>query len=109
MEFEGEYLNDQKWDGKGDDEYGNIIYELINGSGKVKEYCYGRLIFEGVYLNGKRDGIGKEYKCGKLIFAREFLNGKKWSGKKYGEGYNQYIIVKCVSNVKKYNIKNLLL
>ena len=27
-----------KWDGKGYDENGNIIYELINGNGKVKEY-----------------------------------------------------------------------
>ena len=37
LEFEGEYLNDKKWTGKGYNEYGNVIYELINGNGKVKE------------------------------------------------------------------------
>ena len=36
--YEGEYLYDRKWNGKGYDKKGNIIYELINGNGKVKEY-----------------------------------------------------------------------
>ena len=36
------------------------------------------LIFEGEYLNGKRNGKGKEYNSeGKLIFEGEYLNGKK--------------------------------
>ena len=53
LEFEGEYLYNKKWNGKGYDENGNIIYELINGNGKVKEYSGWRirLIFEGEYLN----------------------------------------------------------
>ena len=38
LEYEGEYLYERKWNGKGYDENGNIIYELINGNGKVKEY-----------------------------------------------------------------------
>ena len=38
LEFEGEYLYDRKWNGKGFDENGNIIYELINGNGKIKDY-----------------------------------------------------------------------
>ena len=65
--------------GKGYDENGNIIYELINGNGKVKEYDIydGKLIFEGEYLNGKRNGKGKEYDDGKLIFEGEYLNGKR--------------------------------
>ena len=78
--FEGEYSNDKKWNGKGYDENGNIIYELINGNGKVKEYYYnGDLEFEGEYINGKRNGKGKEYdwyNC-KLIFESEYLNGKR--------------------------------
>ena len=37
LEYEGEYLYNKKWNGKGYDENGNIIYELINGTGKVKE------------------------------------------------------------------------
>ena len=61
LEYEGDYLYEKKWNGKGYDENGNIIYELINGNGKVKEYNY-YLIFEGEYLNGRRNGKGKEYK-----------------------------------------------
>ena len=36
--FEGEYLNGNKWNGKGYDQNGNIIYELKNGKGTIKEY-----------------------------------------------------------------------
>jgi len=38
LEYEGEFLFDRKWDGKGYDLNGNIIYELNNGKGTVKEY-----------------------------------------------------------------------
>ena len=37
VEFEGEYLFNKKWNGKGYDENGNIIYELNNRNGKIKE------------------------------------------------------------------------
>ena len=58
--FEGEYLNGEKWNGKG------------------KEYKYDKLIFEGEYLNRKRHGKGKEYDDkSNLIFEGEYLNGKK--------------------------------
>ena len=61
LEFEGEYLFNKKWNGKGYDENGNIIYEIINGNGTIKEFnCYDNLIFEGEYLNGKRNGKGKK-------------------------------------------------
>ena len=51
----------------------NIVYELKGGKGFIKEYNdNGKLIFEGEYLNGKRNGKGKEYnKYGKLIFEGE--------------------------------------
>ena len=64
---------------------GNIIYELINGTGKVKEYdAYGRLIFEGEYLNGKRNGKGKKYYDGNLKFEGEYVNGERnGNGKEY--------------------------
>ena len=55
------YLYDRKWNGKGYDENGNIIYELHNGNGKVREYKNDVLIFEGEYLEGLRNGKGKEY------------------------------------------------
>ena len=60
MEYEGEFLFNNKYDGKGCDINGNIIYELKIGSGKVMEYFdYGDLKFVGEYLNGLRNGKGK--------------------------------------------------
>ena len=94
MEYEGEYLYDRKWNGKGYDELGNIIYELKNGNGKVKEYFLGKLEFEGEYLNGKRNGKGKEYDyVGNLRYEGEYLNAKIWNGNIY---YNN----KKVSEIK---------
>ena len=57
----------------------NIIYELVNGNGSIKEYDRnGKLEYEGEYLNGKRNGKGKEYDSnGELIFEGEYLNGKR--------------------------------
>ena len=43
--FEGDYLNGERWNGKGK-EYNN----------------YEKLIYEGEYLNGKRNGKGKDRK-----------------------------------------------
>ena len=43
LEYEGEYLFDRKYNGKGYDSKGNIIYELNNGNGKVKEYYKNQL------------------------------------------------------------------
>ena len=62
LEYDGEYLYRKKWNGKGYDENLNIIYELINGNGQVKEYDYfGKLEFEGEYLNDKPNGRGILY------------------------------------------------
>ena len=45
---------------------------------KGKEYFFGRLKFEGEYLNGKKNGKGKEYdEDGILIFEGEYLNGER--------------------------------
>ena len=62
LEFEGEYLNGKKYNGKGYDRKNNIIYELKNGNGFVKEYSSNsQLIFDGQYLNGEIEGKGQEY------------------------------------------------
>ena len=91
MEYEGEYLYNKKYNGKGYDKDGNIIYELINGNGKVHEYNSQTLEFdsqnnnndninekenefkfEGEYLDGNRNGKGKEYDYdGNLIYERK--------------------------------------
>jgi len=51
-------------------------------------------MFEGEYLNGKRNGKGKEYYVnGKLIFEGEYLNGER-NGKEKIYYYNSKLIVK---------------
>ena len=64
---------------------GEYLNEKKNGKGK--EYYYnGELIFEGEYKNGNRNGKGREYNInGKLKFEGEFLNGER-NGK--GKEYN---------------------
>ena len=49
-----------QWNGKGYNGKKEIIYELKNGKGFVIETNFiNRRIFEGEYLNGKRNGKGK--------------------------------------------------
>ena len=103
--YEGEYLYGIKWNGKGYDEEGNVIYEINKGkginiefdkygnlyegeysygkkNGKGKEYFYINnqdrfRVFEGIYVNDKpRDGIYKEYAYNKLVYEEEFKKGK---------------------------------
>ena len=90
--FEGEYLNGKKWNGKGYDKKGNIIFELKKGNGKRKKYNE----FEGEYINGEINGKGKEYYYeDKLKFEGEYLNRKRWNGIYYN-----------INNIKEYEIKN---
>ena len=95
IEFEGDFLFNRKYDGNGYDEKGNIVYQLKNGNGSIKEYNdYGKLIFKGEYLEGKRNGKGKEYNDDEiLIFEGEYLNGRKNGlGKEYNINDNEIII-----------------
>ena len=60
--FEGEFKNDKKWNGNRYNPYNNIVYQLNNGKGLVKEYYKNnKLSFEGEYLNGEKNGKEKEY------------------------------------------------
>ena len=63
-------------------------YMIYDSKRIAKEYNGedDELIFEGEYLNGKRNGKGKEYfgKINKLRFEGEYLNGKRnGKGKEY--------------------------
>jgi len=60
-------------------------HKIGGKNGMVKVYTkYNNLIFEGDYINGKKNGKGKEYDCGKLIFEGEYVSGKKnGKGKEY--------------------------
>ena len=56
----------------------NIIVEPCKLNGLFKQYYDNKIIFEGEYLNGKRNGKGKEYNYyGRLIFEGEYLNGER--------------------------------
>ena len=48
---------------------------MVKGNGKVKEYHNDVLIFEGEYLNGRKNEKGKEYddKNGILMFEGEYI------------------------------------
>ena len=85
LEYEGEYFFFKKWNGKGYDANGKVIYEINNGTGYLKEYDkQGKLIFEGEVLNGRKNGKGKEYSNSLncfIDFEGEYLNGKRWNGK----------------------------
>ena len=93
--FEGEYLNNTRWNGKMYNNINDEIYELKKGKGFIKLYDEdGKLGYEGEYLNGK----GKEYyNYGQLKFEGEYFNGKKWNGKGYDNSN------KCVYELKNGN------
>ena len=92
-------------------------YLLYESNIKVKEFniINNILIFEGVYLNGKRNGLGKEYyNNGKLKFEGKFLNGKRnGKGKEYynsgalkfdGEYLNNKILIGTLYDENGYII-----
>jgi len=104
--FKGEYLNGDRWNGKGYNGSNNIVYELQNGKGVVKEYYFvlNKLKIKVEYLNGKKNGKGKEYyEEGELFFEGEYINGKRWNGKFYN-GINNivYEIKNGKGFIKKY-------
>ena len=89
-QFEGKYLRRKK--GKAYDiKYNKLLFEgeYLNGkrNGKGKEYdkYEDKVIFEGEYLNGKKSGKGKYlyeefFEEIRVIFEGEYLEGKKWNG-----------------------------
>ena len=88
LKFEGEYKKGKKWNGKGYDIDGNIIYEIKEGKGYFKKYELSfktlYLLFEGELKNGEKNGKGKEYENNHLLFEGEYLNGKRHGkGKEY--------------------------
>ena len=82
-------------------------FEIKNGNGRGKELnlLNNYLIFEGEYLNGKRNGKGKEYnENGELLFEGEYLYGKRWNGKGYNkEGNIDFEIKDGKGNIKEYD------
>jgi len=78
----------------------------------VKEYSEdGKLIFEGEYLNGVKNGKCREYNYNiyhnYLRFEGEYLDGKKWNGKGYNKDKEvEYEIKDGNGYIKEYKKKN---
>ena len=74
MIFEGDYLNDKKWNGKVYDYLGNLINEFILGSTKDlkddDEDDNEKEVFKGWYSNGKITNILK-IKTNLIILVKE--------------------------------------
>ena len=85
-------------------------YKIIDNNKFGREYLLNtnKKIFEGEYLNKKRNGKGKEYHYnGKLKFKGEFINGKKITGKEY-DNYGYLIsIIKEGKGEEYYKNKEL--
>ena len=85
-----------------------------DGKTKIYNSYNNKLIFEGHYYNGKREGYGEEYNDnGKLIFEGEYLKNKRWKGKEkvYNEDDKlifEYQIANGIINgdLKEYNKYN---
>ena len=109
--FEGEYLNGKKWNGKGYTRNGNILYELKDGSGLVKEYnIKDSIIFEGHYKNGEKNGRGIEHsaKYKNIIFIGEYYNGLRWNGKVFDENGNIVLELQSGKGIYQYYKNNKL-
>ena len=106
IRFEGVYLKNEKWNGIMHNKNDNFKIEIKDGkwnlkesnlkikylgediyiiqdiNGIIKEYYNGYLIYEGEYLNDKRNGRGKEFDIsGNITFEGEYKNGNRWNGK----------------------------
>ena len=67
---------------------GEYLNKKRNGYGK-EYFDNGNLKIEGEYLNGKKNGKVKEYNYyGQLIFEGEYKNWNKWNGKEREYYYN---------------------
>ena len=64
LKFEGELLKGDKWKGRGYDENGNILYELVNGNGIITEYD----------LDGELEFIGELIKIVKKMEKQKNIN-----------------------------------
>ena len=78
VQFEGEYKDNKRWNGKIYNKAGIEEFEIIDGSGYIREYnINGIIIYEGDIVHGIKEGFGKEYFGGKIEYEGIFRNGKR--------------------------------
>ena len=82
-----------------------------NGNCKLYDLETNNLIFEGEYLNGKKNGKGKEYHINdKLKFEGEYLNGALWNIKGYNiYGELEFEIKNGNGKIREYNCEGKLI
>ena len=109
--FEGEYIDNEIIAETQYDKNGKIIYQYNNSNRIRKIFDSVVLIYEGEYLNSKRNGKGKEYYSnGEIKFEGEYLNGKKWNGKGYDTLKNIiYELKNGKGEIKLFNNENKLI
>lgn len=70
---------------------GEYLNKKKNGKGKEFDPT-GKLVFKGEYYNNFRNGKGKEYfNNGNIMFKGEYLNGKKINGYYYKKKENKKV------------------
>ena len=116
--FSGKYvIYETKGKGKGK-EYSILTDEIIfegeylegKRNGKGKEYNEnGQVIFEGKYLEGKRNGKGIESCENGVLFEGEYLKGRKWNGKVYDNDGCFSEIINGEGFIKEYNLRDNLI
>jgi len=84
-------------------ESGKLKVAEANGEGKEYKLNTDILLFEGEYMNGKKNGKGKEYdENGFLKFEGEYSNGKKISGKGFNQKGDIILIIEKDGKGKEY-------
>ena len=120
LNYEGEYFYGLYWNGKGYDENGNLLYEVNNGIGNIREYFYpyaNHFIIITEYIHGKINEKIKLYnfnrvllyeliivKDTKIVIIKEY---DKNNGKLFSEG--EYLDGKKKGKFKEYNPENGIL
>ena len=81
---------------------GEYLNNKRNGKG-IEYNNNGPIKFEGEYLKGKRNGKGEEYDVNGISkFEGEYLKGIKIEGKGYDENYNIIFILEKNGKLKEY-------
>ena len=78
IQFEGEYLDGKRWKGQTYNISGIKEFDIVDGGGYVREYnIYGIKTYEGDIVNGVKEGFGQEFSQGKIEYEGIFKNGKR--------------------------------
>ena len=82
---------------------GKILKINNNGIGRIFDSYENKILFEGKYINNKKNGKGKEFdEEGNIIFEGEYFKDKKIKGKGYDKKGNLILEIKGNGRGKEY-------